>query len=57
MIILFTHFLGMVLRKRESEPKEPEPTKPELSDEVIAEAQRLEKIGFMKNRIKNKKKR
>jgi len=55
MIILFTHFLGMLIR--EKKPKEYEPPEPPgLSDEILEEAKRLEKIGFMKNRIKKKPK-
>lgn len=58
MVILFTHLLGRLVReeKPEREPeKEPE-RPPELSAEATEEAKRLEKIGFIKNRIKKKSK-
>jgi hypothetical protein len=59
MIILFTHFLGMLVREEKPELPVPEPIpepipEPALSDEVLEEAKRLEKIGFMKNRLKKK---
>jgi len=61
MVLLFTHLLGMLIREQKSELPTPEPIsepipESDLSNEVLEEAKRLDKIGFMKNRIKKNSK-
>ena len=49
MVVLFTHLISKVVRKRE-----PEPTTI-LSEEEIAEAERLKDTGFMDNQLRKKR--
>jgi hypothetical protein len=52
MVILFAHLLSKLIKK--NEPSEPSESL-ELSDEAVTEVRRLEKIGYLKNRTRGKK--